>query len=451
MAIVAPFKGMTYNYHLRDDLSVLMAPPYDVISVDEQDAFYKEDPYNVIRLILPKKKTGDTDWDNRYTRAADTYKRWTSSDIIIRSKRPCIYLTSLAYDPGNGHSQRIRWGFIAAVRIEDEGSGVILPHEKTFSAHKDDRFKLMKACNAQLSQIFALYEEPANTILDACREYLDHGPEMAFKFKDGTKHQMWALNNPDLHKKVFEAMRDKMLFIADGHHRYETARNYRNMMRAHYGLKPADRAYEYVMMYLTNMSAEGLTILPSHRLIKDAPGFNTASFLDKMKKWFDMTEHEIPGTDISRGCSELKARLEEAGKRETSIAFFQKGADRFHLFTLKPDARNDMGADLHPSLKKLDVVVLSRLVLQNGIGFTEEGMDNQERFHYESSLEKAVSRVRSGEYEMAFLLNHTKIEHMKEIAGNSMVMPRKSTFFYPKTLSGLVFNKIDPHEIIQVP
>jgi uncharacterized protein (DUF1015 family) len=246
-------------------------------------------------------------------------------------------------------------------------------------------------------------------------------------------------------------MLEKKLFISDGHRRYETARNYRNMMRARYGRKPARRSYEYVMMYLTNMSAEGLTILPSHRLIKDAPGFETGPFMDRVKKWFDITEHEMPGKNISRELSELKRKLKDAGAQETSIAFFQKNSDKYYLLTIKPEARNDMGEDLHPSLKKLDVVVLSRLILQNGIGFTEDGMDDQDRFHYESSTEKAVSRVRSGEYQMAFLLNHTKIEHVKEIAGNSMVMPRKSTFFYPKTLSGLVFNKIDPHEIIQAP
>jgi uncharacterized protein (DUF1015 family) len=335
------------------------------------------------------------------------------------------------------------------VRIEEENSGVILPHEKTFSAHKDDRLKLMKACNAQLSQIFALYEEPANNVLDSCIEYSSQSPEMAFKFKDGTSHKMWVLKNPDLHKKISKLMRDKRLFIADGHHRYETARNYRNMMRARYGRKPAHRAYEYVMMYLTNMSAEGLTILPSHRLIKDAPEFESGRFMSRISKWFDVAEYEMPGKNMRNECLELKKRLEEAGARETSIAFFQKNSKRYYLLTLKPEARADMGEDLHPSLRKLDVMVLSRLILQKGIGFTVDGMDDQDRFHYESSIEKAVSSVKSGEYEIVFLLNHTKIEHVKEIAGNSMVMPRKSTFFYPKILSGLVFNRIDPHELIQ--
>jgi uncharacterized protein (DUF1015 family) len=203
------------------------------------------------------------------------------------------------------------------------------------------------------------------------------------------------------------------------------------------------------MMYLTNMSAEGLTILPSHRLIKDTPEFESGRFMSRISKWFDVAEYEMPDKNMRNECLELKRRLEEAGTRETSIAFFQKNSKRYYLLTLKPEARADMGDDIHPSLRKLDVMVLSRLILQKGIGFTADGMDDQDRFHYESSIEKAVSRVKSGEYEMVFLLNHTKIEHVKEIAGNSMVMPRKSTFFYPKILSGLVFNRIDPHELIQ--
>jgi uncharacterized protein (DUF1015 family) len=451
MAIVAPFKGMTYNYKSMEDLSVLVAPPYDVISKEEQDAFYQADPYNVIRLILPKKKTGDSDWDNRYTRAADYFKRWSASDIIIGSEHPCVYLTSHTYKPGDGSDEMTRWGIIAAVRIEEADSGVILPHEKTFSAHKDDRLKLMKACNAQLSQIFGLYEEPDNTILNNAKKFSDNEPEISFDFKDGSRHRMWILKDPDFHKDINRVIHDKKIFIADGHHRYETARNYRNMMRSRYGRKPAGRSYEFVVMYLTNMSDKGLTILPSHRLIKDAPNFDFALFMDKVKKYFNINEFDMPCVDMAEECAKLKSRLEQAGARGTSIAFYFRGSSKYYLFSIKPEARESMGDDLHPSLKKLDVMVLSRLVLQNGIGFSAAEMDDEERFHYQSSLEAAVSQIKSGNYEMAFLLNHTKIEHVKEIAGNSMVMPRKSTFFYPKTLSGLVFNKIDPHEIIQIP
>ena len=448
MARIAPFRGLTYNYHLRQDFEKMVAPPYDVISESEQETYYREDPYNVIRLILARKKPGDSDWDNRYTRAADCFKRWESSGILLRQDRPAIYLTSLTYDPGNGDPERTRWGVIALVRIEDETSGVILPHEKTFSGHKDDRLKLMRACSAQLSQIFALYEDPEDTLLSACRKAADFPPEVAFDFKDGTRHRMWIIQNPRLFKRAAEAMEDKSILIADGHHRYETARNFRNIMRARYGRRPASRSYEYVMMYLSNMNDEGLTILPTHRLVREVPGFRYGEFLDKLKRWFDI--RKIPLRDDNGG-SGLKHNLAEAGRGNTAIGFYAGDTDAYYLLILRQDARKEIGDDLHPSLKKLDVLVLSRFALQRGLGFTLEDLDRDDTIQYHSSIKTALSRVRSGECRMAFLLNPTPIDRVKEVARNGLVMPRKSTFFYPKILSGLVFNKINPHETIQIP
>jgi uncharacterized protein (DUF1015 family) len=451
MANIAPFKGFTYNYHVRKDFELMVAPPYDVISDDEQEEYYQVDPYNVIRLILGKKKTGDSDWDNRYTRAADYFKRWESAGILLSEDTPCMYLTSLTYIPGNNGPSLTRWGIIALVRIEDEDSTIILPHERTFSAHRDDRLKLMRACNAQFSQVFGLYEDLDNIIMNICRQNIHSDPRIAFELDDGTTHKMWALQSPRLFRKVAAAMKDKSILIADGHHRYETARNFRNIMRARYGRRPANRSYEYVMMYLTNMSDEGLTILPSHRLIKRVPDFQLSSFMEKLAKWFKIEEVPFPGTDISNECTALKKKLEQAGDTDSVIAFYQHQDSRYFLFSLEPGARNEMGDDLHPSLKKLDVLVLSRFIFQKTLGFSKEDLDNEEIFHYQSSMKKAVSDVRAGNYQMAFLLNPTKIGHVKEITGNSLVMPRKSTYFFPKVLTGLVFNKIDPYEIIEAP
>ena len=232
MAIIAPFRGLTYNYKLYPDISNLVTPPYDVISQNEQDEYYKTDPHNVIRLILGRKKAGDSDWDNRYTRAAEYFKRWESEGILIRARRPCMYITSMTYDPGTGEGLRSRWGLISLVRIEEPDSGIILPHEKTFSAHKDDRLKLMRACNAQFSQIFGLYEDTKGEAIKACRKFIDTPPEIEFDFKDGTQHRLWILQNPPLFKKLSDILKKKPIFIADGHHRYETTRSYRDIMRA---------------------------------------------------------------------------------------------------------------------------------------------------------------------------------------------------------------------------
>lgn len=444
MAIVAPFKGLTYDFKALGDPSSLVAPPYDVISEEEQEAFYRAHPNNVIHLILGKRRTGDSDWDNRYTRSADCLKRWETEDVLIRSDKPSMYVTSHTFYPTEGSEPKTRLGLIALVRIEDEGSGVILPHEKTFSAHKDDRLKLMRACNAQFSQIFSLYEDPENRVTDALREVIEGQALLSFDFKDGSHHAMWTLQHPPLFKELAEALSDKRIFIADGHHRYETARNYRNSMRARYGYRPPNRSYEFVMMYLTGMDDEGLMIRPSHRVIKRCDTFSPGPFFEKIRQWFEI--EEMPFSVAS-----FKRALAQRGRSGSTIGLFHRGGENLFLFTLKPEKRDEMGDDLHPSLKQLDVLVLSRFLLQRTLGFTLEDLNNEEIFHYESSLTKAVNMVESGSHQMAFLLNPTRIEQVKEVAGSRLIMPRKSTYFYPKAITGLVFNKIDPYEIIQVP
>jgi len=223
-------------------------------------------------------------------------------------------------------------------------------------------------------------------------------------------------------------------------------------MRARYGERPANRSYEYVMMYLCNMNDEGLTILPSHRVIKSAPGFRVERFLEKAGTWFDITKFPFSNKNRSTECNILKKRLEEYGRINTTIAFYQNESKsesgRYYLFSLKPHAREEIGNDLHPALKKLDVIILSRLILQRCLGFSKDDLDKDEIFHYQTDIDATLSQVNTGNYQMAFLLNPTKIEHVREIASNYLVMPRKSTYFYPKILTGLVFNKIDPHEII---
>ena len=451
MTDIAPFKGLTYNFNSGADLSKLVAPPYDVISTDEQESYYKTDPHNIIRLILGRKMKGDSDWDNKYTRASEYFRKWESQETLIHAEKPCIYLTSMTYDPGTGEPKRTRWGLIALVRIEEEDSGVILPHEKTFSAHKDDRLKLMRSSNAQFSQIFGLYEDKNNVILNACKNAMDISPQIAFNFKDGSKHEMWSLDDPALFKIVADTMRKKRIFIADGHHRYETSRNYRNIMRTRYGMRPANRSYDFVMMYLSNMDDKGLTILPSHRLIKQVSDFRIKDFLKKIEKNFEITSYPVPEDTAFKWSSTLKQKLRETGTLSTAIGLYHNKSGKYYLFSLKQGAGEKMADDIHPSLKKLDVIILSRLILQEGLGFSREDLDNDRIFHYQSDIRTAVSQVQSGDYEMAFLLNHTRLEHVKEIASNSLIMPRKSTYFYPKVITGLVINKIDPHEIIQVP
>lgn len=450
MAIIAPFRGSTYPFETNKDFSNIVAPPYDVISPEEQEVLYRKDPHNIIRLILGKKKTGDSDWDNKYTRAADYFKRWEMQGILSRAEHPCVYVSSMTYDPGDGESRKTRWGLIVLVRIEEEDSGIILPHERTFSAHRDDRLRLMRACNAQLSQIFALYEDPDNMIMGICQNGMHMEPQISFDLEDGSSHQMWIIEAPSIARKISRAFFPKTLFIADGHHRYETARTYRNMMRTRYGRKPPNRSYEFAMMYLTNMHDEGLTILPSHRLVKSAPGFELKNFLSRIEAWFTVEKIPLPPGDPAAGSQIFRTALSKAGQLNTVIGFYHEDEKNGYLFSLKKGVRDQMGDDLNPALKDLDVLVLSRFLLQKAIGFTKADLDDDKVFQYQSSVTSALSLVRSHDFQMTFLLNPTKMAQVKKIAGLSLVMPRKSTYFFPKVLAGLVLNKIDPYEIIQV-
>ena len=204
------------------------------------------------------------------------------------------------------------------------------------------------------------------------------------------------------------------------------------------------------MMYLTNMNDVGMTILPSHRLIKRCEPFQLDSFLDSLKTWFEITALPSSKSEPSSQSMELRRLLEEKGRSTSAIGFHCHGDNSCYLFSLKKGVRDEMGEDLQASLKKLDVLVLSRFIFQKSLGFSKEDLDNEEIFHYQSDMVEALSQVDSGNYQMAFLLNPTKMEHVKEVTGNALIMPRKSTYFYPKVLTGLVFNKIDPYEIIEV-
>jgi len=436
---------------IREPASSLMAPPYDVISEEEQAALHDASPHNVIRLILGKKKTGDSDWDNRYTRTADLLNRWEGSDVLIRSSAPSLYVTSQSYDPGDGTGVKTRWGLIALVRIEDEDSGVILPHERTFSAHKDDRLRLMRATGAQFSQIFSLYEDARGDVFKGFRETLAGPPDLSFDLPDGNAHRMWIVRDLNVIAGVAHAMKDKTLLIADGHHRYETARNYRNLMRARYGMRPSDRSFEFVMMYLSNLADSGLSVLPAHRLIRFIGDEPDVSFPRRAERRFDLSPLPWRLTEAPARAADLRVLLQEAGRDTVAFAYYRHGHDQGTLFRLRPGATRDMGEDLHPSLQKLDVLVLSRLVFQKSLGYDLDALDDERRFFYESDMAKALASVAGGSMEMGFFLNPTRIDHVREVASNRLVMPRKSTYFYPKVISGLLFNRMDPHEHIRFP
>jgi len=442
MADIRPFRGVLYNSGKVGELGDVMAPPYDVISPAKQDSLYDRHPNNVVRLILGKTAPEDTDTDNRYTRAAAELKAWMDSGVLVKDPKPAVYYYTQSYTLPNGAVQT-RKGFIALARIEEFGKGV-RPHEKTLSGPKADRLKLMQACKGNLSCIFSLYSSPMleiNKVLDAATAGVE--PIADVTDDDGIVNRLWRVDDPDTLASVTGSMKSKALFIADGHHRYETALNYRNMMREKEGNPAGDRPYDFVMMYFSNMDDEGMTIWPTHRVIHSLKDFDGKRFLEQCSKYFDIEEFSAAGDGEQEARSAFLARLESLGEEKTTFGLHVKGVDIYYILSIKtPSTMDSVFGDTIPEVfKGLDVTVLHSLIFSRILGLTQEAQEKQENLIYVKSSAEALSAMEDESNQLVFLLNATRIEQVKSVAEEGFVMPQKSTYFYPKLLTGLVINQ----------
>ena len=442
MADIRPFRGVLYNSGKVGELKSVMAPPYDVIPPAKQDELYERHPHNVIRLILGKINPDDTDSNNRYTRAAAEFKAWMGSGVLVKDQSPAIYYYMQSFNLPSGAVQT-RKGFIALSKIEEFGKGV-RPHEKTLSGPKADRLKLMQACKSNLSCIFSLYSSPMleiNKVLDAATE--GHDPIIDVTDDDGIVNRLWRVDDPEVLATVTRSMKSKALFIADGHHRYETALNYRNLMREKEANHTGDAPYDYVMMYFSNMDDTGMTIWPTHRVIHSLKGFDGKAFLAQCAKYFDIEEFPCAGGAEEQARKSFLARLESAGAEKTTFGLHVKGVDTYYILSIKATSTMDsvFGDTIPEVFKGLDVTVLHSLVFAKILGLTQEAQEKQENLIYVKSSAEALSAMADEKNQLVFLLNATKIEQVKGVAEEGFVMPQKSTYFYPKLLSGVVINQ----------
>lgn len=452
MAKIAPFRGILYNPKKAGNLNKVMAPPYDVISPAFQDELYKRHPNNIVRLILGKTFQDDRQGNDRYSRAALDFKKWQDEGILIRDEKPAIYYYVQVYKLKDGE-RKARKGFIALAKLEEFGKGGIHPHEKTLAGPKADRLKLMEACNANFSCIFSLYSEPEKTInklLEDC--CLNGSPIIDVADDDGVESKVWRIGEGDIIENVVEMMSGKPLFIADGHHRYETALNYRNMMKDKINGYTGKEAFNYVMMYFSNMDDEGMTIMPTHRIIHGIQKFNQKAFLASCSHFFDIEEVKWDGKIEPRVRKEFYKRMEDSGARLPSFGLYINGIDSYFVLELKQKDTMDkvFGSSIPDVFKSLDVTVLHALILNNILGISAAAQENQTNLVYVKGLDDAIEEAKKDDRQMAFLLNPTKIEQVKAVASAGQVMPQKSTYFYPKLLSGLVINPIGQGEAVEI-
>jgi len=441
MATIAPFRGIVYNQSKAGKLGTLVCPPYDIISTAEQQDLYRKNPYNVIRLEYGLASPGDTDEDNRYTRAAASLEEWSRTNVLQQDNVPAFYIYEMEYMVG-GAIRKLR-GFIGLVRIEDYDSGVIKPHETTLSGPKTDRLNLLRACKASFSQIFSIFSDPHGKVSGILGK-VPNKPDMEVKSSDNIVHRIWVLSDKNDIETIISEMADKQIFIADGHHRYDTALNYRNERRKATGSFTGEEGYDYVAMFLARMEDPGLTILPAHRALFNLTNFDPRKFEDDLNCYFNIERIDF---DKKSEAKDLQTILDTMAHRADHSHVFGmrvKGEHSYYLLTLRNEA--DLDALLpakSPAYRRLDVSILHHLIIDKLLGIKMETHKLGLNIEYIKDADETDNRVHNGAVELVFFMNPTKVHEVKEVAAAGERMPQKATYFYPKLLTGLVMNKID--------
>ncbi len=433
MAKIFSFQALRYD-PAKVPVQDVVTQPYDKISPAMQERYYAASPYNLVRVILGKAEPGDNEQQNVYSRAAASLRAWRESGVVAKDHEPSIYLYTQTFTvPGDASGARWeRRGFIAAGQLEGYEQKVVFRHEQTLSKPKADRLNLLQATQAHFGQIFMLYSDPAGEVDAILSQTRPADVEVTDEYD--VLHRLWKVSDPTTIERVQQAMSDKKLIIADGHHRYETALNYRNEMRLKAG-KSGDAPYERVMMTLVNMDSTGLVVLPTHRVVIGLEGFNLAATLDRLRKYFDVEKLE--------GGGDLKAAanlLREAGKVRTALLAVT--ADAWYLLRAHEHQKSEWLAGQSEQQQTLDVVQLHKLVLEETLGMSEADIRDQKHLKYVREAQEAVEEVRRGA-NVAFLMNPVRMQQVKDIAFSGEVLPQKSTDFFPKLLSGMTIYSLE--------
>jgi uncharacterized protein (DUF1015 family) len=441
MAEIIPFCGLRYNKDIVGDLSKVMTPPYDIISSVEQQQFYSMNDYNIIRLELGKENPGDNEKNNKYTRAAEYLENWIDEKVLVRDSLPSFYIYQQKFELSDGESH-VRTGFIGLVRLEEFSKGNILPHENTLSKPKADRLELMRACGANFSQIFGLYDDPEKNLPGVLDEYIKQNqPVIEIEAIDGIIDKLWAVSEPSILRQIQDIMADKSLYIADGHHRYETALNYRNECISQNPNHKGHELYNFVMMTMVEMEDPGLIILPTHRVIKGKEGLDKTKFIQNVSKEFNIEEYAFSCTNNDGRIKEMDALLQKKGAQ--SFILYDGNGVNCTILTLKDlDTMKNYLPENHESYRNLDVCILHTLILEPFLGIGSTQLKNQDFLTYTHDIKEGITQVDDGTCQMVFLMNPTTVKQVKEVSLAGEKMPQKSTYFYPKLLTGLVLNKL---------
>jgi uncharacterized protein (DUF1015 family) len=432
-SVVRPFRALRYDTSLVDPADVV-SPPYDVIDEAGRLELLARSPYNVVRLILPGA--------GHESEAGETFERWIAEGILVREPRPSAWWLEQEATGPDG-VRRLRSGLIATVRVDAYGEGAVRPHERTLDGPKAGRLALMRAVGANLSPIFAIYDDPASTVTALVDDHRAGVPPLIdVRDADGTDHRLWRIDDPDVLEAIGASLAPLPLVIADGHHRYETALAYRNESRERTGKTDPMAGTEFAMATFVNTHSKGLVILPTHRVVSRLPNFNFDEFRQAAGKYFDWYAYPFSNAEERPAAyAEFRKDFQSGRHGRRAIGVYGTSGDvgrAFYLFALRKDADlSQLLNDVSEDQRGVDVVLLHRLVLEKVLGITAEAVTAEKNVTYERETDVAIAAVDSGGAQLALLLNPVSVEQVAQIALAGDVMPQKSTDFYPKLLSGL--------------
>jgi uncharacterized protein (DUF1015 family) len=417
MAELKPLRALHYNLQRTGGLQTVIAPPYDVIDERQREELEARSPYNVVRVDLPR---GNGD---RYENAAKQLAEWEREEVIVRDMDETVWLLAQEYT-GPDQVNRIRHGILARVRVEEYGQGKVRPHERTHPGPKEDRLRLTRATKANLSPIFSLYDDPEGVVSSSVEQYISQPPFGEATETDGTLDRLWRIEDRGVISSIAEALTSTELLIADGHHRYETARQYAEEVGG-------EGPHRYVLMCLVALQDPGLTVFPTHRLIGGLRTDQYETLAYALRDNFDVAA--LPDTSA----------LEPEADGELRLGYIDSHFKRPYMLTLKSQKLADAALPDHGApYRRLDTAVLEAMILKGTLGMSDEQIDRLEGLRYARDKHEALWLVERGDYDVAFFMAPLPIEQVRAVAATGENMPPKSTYFFPKVPTGLVFNPL---------
>jgi uncharacterized protein (DUF1015 family) len=420
MADVQPLRALHYNTSVVGPLPEVVAPPYDVIDEGQRAALLERSPFNVVAVDLPHDGPGGRD---RYESAGELFESWQLQGALVRDPEPALWAHTQDYTGPDGQA-RTRRGFFCRVRIEEFGAGRIRPHERTHPGPKEDRLRLTRATRANVSPIFSLFSDPAGAAWRALEPSTEQAPRGEVTDSDGTVHRLWRVSDPAAIAAVQSATQEAELLIADGHHRYETMQAYADEIGG-------EGEHRYILMCLVALEDPGLTVFPTHRLVRGLDDEALEALEQDLARDFEIKE--VPLEEIAP----------TPGSGPLELGFIDRRTARPLRLTLKDQAIADAALEGHSAAyRHLDTGVLETLVLKNALHLRDEDIAHFNGLFYARDTAEALAMVASGEYDAAFLMRPTPVEQVRDVAAAGENMPPKSTYFYPKLLTGLLFNPL---------